>query len=349
MLFFVFLFTALSAIAADRVSLAVAPSSETNKRNSEADLLALADGRLMLVWTEFYTSQGSDWGSARLAAIFSRDGGKTWAGKTVLQENIGTMNVMEPDLLRLRSGKVLFAFVRKNSEGDCAPMLRISTDRGKTFSAPKPIPISPSPSYTGSNNDRMIQLKSGRVLLPLWYTPDYRVDRHIKTRVYYSDDEGATWKQSKTLVDLPDSPSGAQEPGVVELKDGSVLMWMRTDKGFIYRSISRDGGETWSQPESMGVQSPRSPQSIKRIPSTGDLLLVWNNSPKLRTPLSAAISKDEGKTWANIHDLDLTPDTTFAYTSIEFVKNRVLLSYYAARGSGLSLQFQSIPVRWFYQ
>ena len=79
-------------------------------------------------------------------------------------------------------------------------MFRISNNDGKTFTEPKPIPIDPYPSYTGTNNDRMIQLRSGRIVLPLWYTPDYRIDKHIRTRVYYSDDEGATWKQSKTLV-----------------------------------------------------------------------------------------------------------------------------------------------------
>ena len=108
------------------------------------------------------------------------------------------MNVMEPDLLRLRSGKVAFAFVRKNSEGDCRPMFRTSNDDGNTFTAPKPIAIDPYPSYTVSHNDRLIQIRSGRIVLPLWYTPDYRVDKHLRTRVYYSDDEGANWKPSNT-------------------------------------------------------------------------------------------------------------------------------------------------------
>ena len=49
------------------------------------------------------------------------------------------MNVMEPDLLRLRSGKIAFAFCRKNSEADCRPMFRLSSNDGKTFTEPKPI------------------------------------------------------------------------------------------------------------------------------------------------------------------------------------------------------------------
>ena len=332
-----------------------APSTAENKRNSEADFLVLKDGRVMLAWTEFYTGQGSDWGAARLSAKFSKDGGKTWDGKITLQENIGQMNVMEPDLLRLKSGKILFAFCRKNNEADAAPMLRVSTDDAKTFSPPVAIPIDPSPSYTGMNNDRMIQLKSGRVVLPLWYTKDYRVDRHILTRAYYSDDEGKTWTPSRTIVDIPDSKAGAQEPGVVELKDGRIMMWIRTDKGKIHRCYSNNGGETWSVPMAMQLDSPLSPQAIKRIPKTGDLLLVWNNSPKLRTPLTAAISKDDGKTWESIKNLDATPDHTFAYTSIQFLKDRALFSYYfgsppgSRAADGWSLKLKAVPLHWFYE
>lgn len=347
--------TSLPAKLKKTFEFVVAPSTETNKRNSEADILPLKDGRLMLAWTEFYTPTGSDWGAAQISTLFSRDGGQTWRDKRVLQENIGKMNVMEPDLLRLRSGKVAFLFCRKNSEADCLPMARYSSDGGKTFSAPEAIPVSPYPSYTGMNHDRLIQLRSGRLVVPFWYTLDYRVSRHILTRVYYSDDDGRTWIQSKTLVDIPDSRAGAQEPGVIELKDGRILMWIRTDKGHIYRSYSRDRGETWSAPEPMNLQSPLSPQSIKRIPGTGDLLLVWNNSPDRRFPLSVAISKDEGETWQHIKDLDADPAHTYAYTSIEFLKDRVIFTYYAGPPHGVkseprwSLKLKAVPIDWLYQ
>lgn len=332
----------------------VAPATDTNMRNSEADMLQLRDGRLMLAWIEFYTEKGSDWGPARISAMYSRDRGRTWRGKFTLQENIATMNVMEPDLLRLKSGKILFLFCRKNSEADCLPMVRLSTDEARTFSHPQPLPIEPSPSYTGFNHDRAIQLSSGRILMPLFYTTDYRVDRHIRSRVYYSDDEGATWRPSRTILDIPASRAGAQEPGVIELKDGRILLWLRTDQGKIYRSYSNDRGETFSEPQPMALNSVLSPQSIKRIPSTGDLLLVWNYSTRARFPLTAAISKDEGETWTHFRNLDQDPAHTYAYTSIEFVKDRALFTYYAGpppaekSGPRWNLKLKSAPVRWFY-
>ena len=88
----------------------VAPAGEGNPRNSEADMLALRDGRLLLAWIDFRDAAGSDWAKASISGMYSKDQGRTWGGKFTLQENIGQMNVMEPDLLRLRSGKVLFLF-----------------------------------------------------------------------------------------------------------------------------------------------------------------------------------------------------------------------------------------------
>jgi len=133
------------------------------------------------------------------------------------------------------------------------------------------------------------------------------------------------------------------------------MMWIRTDRGKIYRCDSKDRGETWSTPEPMALDSPLSPQSIKRIPATGDLLLVWNNSPDKRFPLTAAISKDDGKTWVNMRNLDEDAAHTYAYTSIEFLKDRVLFTYYAGPPVGVrgeprwSLKLKAVPMGWFYE
>ena len=331
----------------------VAPAGENNPRNSEADMLLLRDGRLLLAWIDFYGPVGSDWASARISARYSSDRGLSWGDKFILQENIGDMNVMEPDLLRLKSGKVLFLFCRKNSEADCRPMVRLSSDDARTFSPAREMPITPAPSYTGFNHDRAIQLKSGRILMPVFFTPDYRIQKHILSRVYYSDNEGTDWKPSQTAIDIPESKAGAQEPGVVELKDGRVLLWVRNSLGKIYKAYSSDRGQSWSRPEPMDVQSPLSPQSIKRHPKTGDLILIWNNSPDKRYPLTAAVSRDEGRSWTHIQDLDTTPDHTFAYTSIEFLKDRALFTYYVgppAGGRGTwSLKLKAVPLDWFYR
>lgn len=67
---------------------------------------------------------------------------------------------------------------------------------------------------------------------------------------------------------------GAEEPSTVELKDGTLLCLLRSTVGILYRAYSRDGGENWTTPESTNLLSPATPPLVKRIPNTGDLLLI---------------------------------------------------------------------------
>lgn len=151
---------------------------------------------------------------------------------------------------------------------------------------------------------------------------------------------------------------GAMEPEVVELETGKLLMIIRTQLGIIATSTSDDGGEHWSAPGKLSVQSPESPSTIRTIPSTGDLLLVWNNVFDKskghggdRTPLTAAISRDGGTTWENIRNLENDLDHSYAYTSMLFHKDRLLLSYYVGdrRTGKYSSRFRSLPVSWLYE
>jgi Neuraminidase (sialidase) len=181
---------------------------------------------------------------------------------------------------------------------------------------------------------------------------------------YLSDDAGKTWRRSKESFPLLDSvgnPAAAQEPGVVELKDGRVLMFIRTLKGAQYFAWSNDGGETWSDPVPSPLRSPLSPASIERIPQTGDLLAVWNDHHDpahkgggKRTPLSAAISKDDGKTWSKPITLCDDPDGWYCYIAIHFEGDHVLLGHCAGGpgqgGSGLSVtQITRFPIDALYE
>ena len=325
--------------------LIVCPTTEKNPRNTEADIIELKDKRLLLGWTEFYYYGRNDSSPARIAGKLSSDKGRSWSEPFTIQENIGVQNVMEADFLRLKSGEIAFFFLIKNSGFDCHPYMRKSFDECKTWSEIVPI-AKFHPGYFTLNNDRAIQLSDGRILLPASFVPNIDVESRLVSLCFYSDDNGRTWYKSKNEVSLlPEST--AEEPGVIELKDGRIMMWMRTSLGYIYKAYSSDGGETWSKPESMGIISPRSPQTIKRIPKTGDLLMIWNctSGPK-RVPLTAAISCDEGETWKNFKNIETDEKQSYAYPSITFVDDEVLITYYCDHGS---LKLKIIPIDWFYE
>src|SRR5690606_15929368 len=205
-------------------------SSSVNPRNSEGDFITLNDGRILFAYTRFMNSS-SDHAPAQIMGRFSEDGGRTWSAEDqLIVEREGDQNVMSVSFLRLQDGNIALFYARKNSLEDCIPMVRISNDDAKTWSDPRPV-ISDQKGYFVLNNDRVIQLESGRILVPvsLHNTPNGQWSHRGEIRCYYSDDSGVTWKRGLSVP----APSGVitQEPGVTELRDGRILMNIRANHG----------------------------------------------------------------------------------------------------------------------
>jgi BNR repeat-like domain/PA14 domain/Chitobiase/beta-hexosaminidase C-terminal domain len=306
---------------------------EGNPRNSEGDFLTLKDGRILFVYTHF-TAGAGDNANAYLASRNSDDDGKTWTEEDItIVPNEGGMNVMSVSLIRLNSDKIALFYMRKNSETDCLPVMRISSDEATTWS--EPIVCVDEPGYYVMNNDRAVKLNNGRIVLPLALhnTPDINEWFNGRIICYYSDDDGNSWIKGNEIANPKNVTS--QEPGIIELKDERVMLFCRTNLGVQYFAYSDDNCETWSELEPGNIKSPLSPASIERIPQTGDLLLVWNNNYKpgsnggKRTPFNLAISKDEGKTWIKSKTIESDPFGWYCYTAIEFIEDNILLAHCA--------------------
>lgn len=339
--------------------LRLAPS-ENNPRNSEGDFVSLKDGTILFVYTRYYGDSSSDHAPACLAGRYSFDGGKTWTEEDkIILENEGGMNVMSVSLLRLQNGDIAMFYLRKNSTIDCIPLMRVSKDEGKSWGEAVRC-INDKEGYFVLNNNRVIQLQSGRLLMAvaLHATPEEKWSNKAKLYSYFSDDDGKTWRSSSQVPD--DTDIITQEPGLIELEDGRVMMYIRASGGFQQLSYSNDKGETWSNVENSNIPSPLSPATIQKIPDSKDWLLVWNNNDGSdqnirgkRTPLTAAISKDEGKTWKHIVNLQDDPDGWYCYIAIYFVNDEsVLLSYCAGSQSQktrLSVtDITLLDIRWLY-
>lgn len=342
----------------EQVSYLVYEATETNPRYTEGSILELADGSLLFAITQFEGS-GSDFAKAKIVGRETRDGGRTWTAPRVLQENVGGMNVMSATLRRLGPANqwdspIGMFYLVKNSKSSLDLFLRISEDEAKTFG--EPIKMNQADGYHVMNNDRITRLSSGRLLAPVAYTEDVERSNHFISFCLLSDDDGKTWRRGRGSMDQP--KRGAMEPEVVELRDGRVMMIARTQLGHIAAAHSSDGGDTWGEPFALPLPAPEAPATIRRLPSTGDLLLVWNHTYNAdqghggrRTPLTAAVSSDEGKTWHKIRNLETRTDRTYAYTSLVFVGRRAVMSYWDqdAASSRYSARFRSLPVAWFYE
>ena len=361
---FCLLSPSLESFAADPVQRNVLlPPTKSNPRNSEGDVIELKDGRVLLVYTHF-TEGAGDHAKAHLAGRYSSDGGVTWTKEDrLIVDNEAGMNVMSVSLLRLADGRIALFYLRKNSTKDCEPIFRISEDEAESWSEPMEVIPDEDAGYYVLNNDRVIQLKSGRLIVPLaqhygtdW--PRWRGDADMVC--YLSDDAGKTWKRSQmapTAEPFQGRAVVAQEPGVVELADGRVLLWCRTNAGSQYISYSDDQGESWSQLKPSNMISPLSPATIERIPASDKLLLVWNDHSEIpanlrgkRTPLSVAVSSDHGQTWQHTKVLEDNPNGWYCYIAMDFVDDHVLLAHCAGdrtQNNGLALtQITRFPIAW---
>lgn len=324
---------------------------DNNPRNSEGDFIALKDGRILFVYSRYLGDSGSDHAPAFLAGRYSSDGGNTWTTEDqVVVQQEGQMNVMSVSLLRLQNGQIALFYLVKNSMTDCKPMVRFSSDEGKTWSEAIPC-IQDKEGYFVLNNARVIQLSSGRLILAvaLHQVPGGKWNQAGRLYAYYSDDNGKTWTSGAEVA----NPNNlvTQEPGLVELKDGRIMMFIRASGGVQQLSYSSDKGQTWSAIIPSNIQSPLAPATIVRIPKTGDLLLVWNNiagrEERLedRTPLTVGISKDEGKTWIHVKNIESDPEGWYCYTAVHFVDNDVLLGYFVDMKA---TYVRKIGLPWFY-
>lgn len=358
----------------------IAPADAQRPRNDHASMVELRDGRLMLAYIEFCGGDeliGHDHAPSSIVSVISGDGGRTWTDRRVLAATRpGETNVYHPCLLRLKSGDILFFHLRYQQlkEGEptqVASCISRSTDDGRTFSDPE----QPATLQGVSDCNGLVMLSTGRIILPTsrtlgeWcsLTASGEAGDHSICLCCHSDDNGRTWAECKSTVDLP--RRGAMEPHVAELRDGRLLMTMRTELGAVFQSHSADGGDTWSLPQTTGLKAPESMPCLVRIPRTGDLLLVWNDSPfepkydhsGRRTPLTVAISTDDGRTWKNRKNLETDPAYEFTNPGCHFTSaGKVLITYVASKmdnpnppgrlgRSRMPLKAVLADLEWFYE
>lgn len=99
------------------------------------------------------------------------------------------------------------------------------------------------------------------------------------------------------------SRQGNLQPSAVQISDSHLIAYSRrggnyeyTTEGWLVRMESTDGGYTWSYGKESEFPNPNSATDLKKL-ANGHLLLVYNDSMTTRSPLTVAISTDNGATW----------------------------------------------------
>jgi sialidase-1 len=319
------------------------PPNEGNPRNSEGAFIQLNNDKILFVYSKYIGDSYADYATAAIASYYSKDNGNTWSeSKTIAKpDEYKAKNLMSVSLMRMQNGDIGLFYLIRYGWHDMRLHLRRSSDEGDNWGEPIPCISTPVPGYYVTNNDRVIRTSYGRLIVA---TSHHNMINGRVVHYFLSDDDGKTWRVSRSncALNCSNSKSGLQEPGVIELANGVVWSWARTDLGRQYEMFSRDMGETWTSPTPSVFTSPCSPLSMKRIPKNNYLLAVWNPIPNYqtrvlkgvsngRTPLIGAISKDEGNKWGNYFYIEDDEESGYCYTSI-YSKNDIILLAYCAGG-----------------
>jgi len=249
-------------------------------------------------------------------ALHSCDEGRTWKATPIFGAETKFRISNERALLRTRDGIVIAAWMNLNEKRSPAGwnwgkkgvdwhdfVLPIyvcrSLDDGKTWEDP----VFLNRPWCGCIHS-MIETRNGRIVLvgqeiiPAW--------RHA-TVVFVSDDKGRTWRRSNVL-DIGQGRhdhAGSIEGTVIERRDGSLYQLLRTETGWLYEAVSRNGGETWEDFKQSRIKSVTCCAQMTRL-ADGRIALLWNHpprhhpdSPSSREELFIAFSSDECATWSS--------------------------------------------------
>lgn len=269
-------------------------------------------GTLLLAY-ERRTGRG-DWSRQQLILHRSTDQGRTFEAEQILAEDEAS-TFHNPTFIV--DGPRVHLFYGSDYE---RAYHRISTDEGKTFSAPREItsvfePLAEAFPYNviAIGPGHGIRLEHGphpgRLITPVWIAKGEvrgRIREHRPSIVaaLYSDDQGTTWKISEPVPQREDfrNPS---ETGVLERSDGTVMLNLRNESAMLRRGLafSADGGTTFTDPEYCeDLIDPICFGSSVKAPD-GSFYYVGCRDEHKRIHLTLMAGSSDGRSWTPSQEL----------------------------------------------
>jgi hypothetical protein len=202
-----------------------------------------------------------------------------------------------PKAVRTANGTIVLGYLAGTHHGDeSCPAVSISTDGGKTFSAPNVLrEFGPGKDYTNSGNMALGLAHDGSVLL-LAHGHTANTNHIFGWR---SRDDGRTWTPVDTSA-LGPNKTGSSTGAIVQLPGRKLMVvghYRAGSKPFttgIWQSVSEDDGQTWGDPAMVNNLNAGEPVLVRHK----ERLLVFIRG---RGPAAArqfvSVSDDWGRTW----------------------------------------------------
>ena len=268
-------------------------AAESRKFTGIPSIAVSRNGRLWAVWYSGKTP-GEDQNNYVVVAT-SGDKGKSWKEALVIDpDEDGPVRAFDPEVWIAPDGH-LWVFWAQQIKPPRSTKSGVWTMTTHNPDADHPEWSHPRRLLDGVMMCKPTVLSDGSWALPVsfWHL------MQKSAKMVVSTDKGSTWNV-RGGVHVPEDVRNYDEPIIVERKDGSLCMFVRTTYG-IGRSISYDKGHTWTPLVPSKIQHPPARFFIRRLHS-GNLLLVKHGPVDMQTGrshLMAYISKDDGESWSD--------------------------------------------------
>lgn len=320
------------------------PPAPDNPRNSEGAFLRGKQGEILFAYSRYHGDSSHDHAACDIALIVSHDEGRSWSEPRIIApaSAFGTKNVMSVSAIEQADGRLAFYFLIKENDFTTTLGRAISAD-GEHFTVERCAARFPAAYYV-VNNDRIIRLSDGRLIAPASYVSAQEISNgrtcEMIATALISDDDGESFYKADfdfTTSDPINARYGHQEPGMLERKDGSVYLWMRTNYGCQYESVSTKGLEGFIKPRPSEFTSPPSPLQMKAVGEA--VYAVYNPIPRYngremlpgtwgRTPIVLRKSLNDGCTFGKLNAIEDDPSRGYCYPAIFGTRDgRLLLAY----------------------
>ena len=265
-----------------------------------------ASGNLVAAWFGGTDEKDPDvgiWVSSKLNA--------KWSAPVEVANGIQFMNsegvavrhpCWNPVLFQAAKGPLMLFYKVGPTPSTWWGMLMTSEDGGATWSMPRRLPE----QIDGPVKNKPIQLPTGEILCGSSTENDgWRAHFEITA------DLGKTWKRIGPVNDGKEF--SAIQPSILSLGGENLLAVGRTRQGKVFQIASTDSGKTWGKMEASMLPNPNSGTDAVTL-KDGRHLIVYNHTPKGRSPLNIAVSRD-GKTWQAAAVLESEPGE-YSYPAI---------------------------------